>query len=102
MPPNNRLVFFTPEAIADIKNIAHYTEKNWGVDKRRAYLAQLSEKTKVLESLPLFGQDRSEIEVGIRSLVAENHLIFYRIPNNSQIQILRVLHQSQDFRDNLN
>ena len=44
---------------------------------------------------PELGRKRNEIRSELRSLVCEQHIIFYRVMNDN-IRIIRVLHGSRD------
>jgi toxin ParE1/3/4 len=44
---------------------------------------------------PMLGKERDELIVGMRSIPAHPHIIFYRI-SKSVIEIVRVLHQRID------
>ena len=59
------------------------------------YLDQLRVRSLELLQHPQMGRLRSEIHVGVRSLLFRNHLIFYRM-EGSTIQILRILHGSMN------
>ena len=60
------------------------------------YIDYLRERALELLDFPELGRLRSEIASDLRSLLARNHLLFYRIQAN-EIQILRILHGSRDF-----
>jgi len=59
------------------------------------YLDHLRLRARELIRYPLLGRVRRELRPEIRSLLFRNHLIFYRVKNDS-IQILRILHGSRD------
>ena len=48
-----------------------------------------------LAAHPELGRRRGEIRTGLRSLVKESHVIFYRVIK-SHIRIVRILHGSWD------
>ena len=62
----------TPAANADLKDIARYTERKWGKEKRNQYLIALDSRFLWLGNNPQLGKRRDEI--------------------------LGVLHQSMDFK----
>jgi toxin ParE1/3/4 len=60
------------------------------------YIDYLRKRALALLDFPEIGRLRNEIHHDLRSLLARNHLLFYRIQSN-EIQILRILHGSRDF-----
>jgi toxin ParE1/3/4 len=60
------------------------------------YIDHLRERALELLDFSDLGRLRNEIAPDLRSLLARNHLLFYRI-QSKEIQILRILHGSRDF-----
>lgn len=86
-------------ARADLKNIAAYTQKTWGVSQRRKYLKDLDKTLHFLSDNPLSGNQCDYIVKGLRKHAHENHTIFYEISKKS-IYIVRVLHNSMNVDSN--
>jgi len=59
------------------------------------YIDHLRDRALELIAFPQLGRTRDEIQPGLRSLLARNHLIFYRL-QDAEIQVLRILHGSMD------
>lgn len=59
------------------------------------YIDYLRERAMELLEFPELGRMRNEISPDLRTLLARNHLLFYRIHSN-EIQILRILHGPRD------
>jgi len=59
------------------------------------YIDYLRQRAMELLEFPELGRIRNEISPELRSLLARNHLLFYRI-HSGEIQILRILHGSRD------
>ena len=87
-------------ARSDLKNIAAYTQKNWGAKQRRVYLAKLDSAFHFLAANPLAGTPCSYILEGLRRHQVASHLIFYDLVNK-RVFINRVLHSSVDFKRHL-
>jgi toxin ParE1/3/4 len=60
------------------------------------YIDSLRKRALELIDFPELGRVKSKICPDLRSLLARNHLLFYRIQSH-EIQILRILHGSRDF-----
>ena len=71
----------------DLKEIGRYTKKRWGIEQRKKYLQQLSNRFLWLAENPLYGRTRDEVKQGYYSYNEGSHVIFYIIKNDS-IEIL--------------
>ena len=85
----------SPEADHDLEDIFDYTESHFGLNQARGYVSTFEAVFQQLCRTPHIGKHRKEIRVGLRSLVKEQHVVFYRILAD-RIRIVRVLHGSLD------
>ena len=88
--------FLTLKAKADLLDIARYTQKEWGIKQRNAYLTQLDNAFHTLANAPKKGGNCDLIRKGYRKFAIEKHLIFYRLVDSTDIEIVRILHVSMD------
>jgi toxin ParE1/3/4 len=87
-------VFRTSQADADLTQIAlHIAEHNPEAADR--WLDLLNEKCQALSRMPEIGRKRFDLADGLRSLVVNNYVIFYR-PVSNGIEVIRVLHGARD------
>jgi len=86
----------TKSAKNDLKNIARFTQKRWGIEQRNKYLRILDNSFQQIANNPATGMVCSEIKVGYYKFPIESHMIFYRKKSDREIQIVRVLHKSMD------
>jgi toxin ParE1/3/4 len=84
-----------PSDEVDLREIAAYTEREWGPSKRRAYLDALSSHIGALADNPSRGIARDDVQPGYRSSRVGRHVIFYR-PVGTGIEVVRVLHEKMD------
>lgn len=84
-----------PRARQDLIGIWRYIADDSGEARADNYLRRLNDVITYLAQQPLMGRARSEIEEGIRSFVAESHIILY-IALTDGVELVRVLHGSQD------
>jgi toxin ParE1/3/4 len=87
--------FVSRAARADLKNIAAYTQKNWGAVQRKAYIKELDIQFHFLTENSLTGISCNYIVDGLRKYHHKHHTIFYENVDQS-ISIVRVLHKSMD------
>jgi len=86
---------FTQRALADLREIASYTRKTWGVEQARLYREELELSIQKLALSPGMGRPREEIAPAVRSLPIARHVAFY-VQSQDGITVLRVLHPSMD------
>lgn len=84
----------------DLRNIARYTEREWGADQARRYLHALRSRLALLRERPRLGRPREELALGLRSLLCGRHVIFYK-DREERIEVIRILHGSMDVRRHL-
>ncbi len=91
----------TNKAKADLKSIAIYTQRKWGKSQRALYLKQFDDAFHLLADSPDVGTNCDFIKLGYRKFPHISHVIFYRIVDDSQIEIVRILHKRMDVEINL-
>ncbi|NIV43176.1 MAG: type II toxin-antitoxin system RelE/ParE family toxin [Candidatus Dadabacteria bacterium] len=79
----------------DLSSIYDYTFNEFGELQAVKYLTGIEQKVLNIVESPELGIKREEIRQGLRSIVYEKHVIFYRVMNDT-IRIIRVLHGSRD------
>ena len=86
----------TEKAKADLKDIARFTQKRWGREQRNKYLELLDGSFHKLAGNPLIGRDCSDVKTGYRKFPTGSHVIYFRSRSATEIEIVRVLHESMD------
>lgn len=85
----------SPEADRDLEDIFDYTESHVDLNQAKGSVSAFEDVSQHLCRTPHVGKHRKDIRVGLRSLVKEQHVVFYRILTD-RIRIVRVLHGSRD------
>ena len=84
----------TDHAEIDLAEILdHLDERNPQTAERLA--TAIDDRSKLLSQLPLLGRTREELGPGLRSLVVEQYVLFYRVTATA-VQVLRILHGARD------
>ena len=83
-------------AKADLKDIANYTEKTWGRGQRNKYLRDFDSAFQKISENPDLGRLVSHVRPGYRVLAIGSHLIFYRLNEGREVEIIRILHKRMD------
>lgn len=84
----------------DLLDILEYTQRQWGERQRVKYQAQLRNRMLQLAEKPNMGRRNIQINKDILYYHEGRHFLFYKsIPGG--IEIVRVLHDSMDFKRHL-
>jgi toxin ParE1/3/4 len=90
----------TPDALNDLRDIARYTEHQWGREQRNQYLAEIDKRFHWLAQSPKLATERDDIKPGYRCFPQGRHVIFFR-ERDTHIEILGILHRNMDVRRHL-
>lgn len=83
---------FSPEALADIRELAELIAGDSGWDRAAAYIARLERRVAVLELFPLSCPEVPELGPGIRQLGFEGRIAVLYRSRADKVTILRVLY----------
>lgn len=95
MPSANRIVIWSADAEEDLFQIWRYLSYKASLPVADRTTRKIRLTCERLRRWPFSGRDRSEVFPGIRSVVSNPHVIFYRI-GSPDIEIVRVLHGRRD------
>ena len=95
------MFFLTCKAYEDLKSIAIYTQENWGVSQRNIYLKMMDDAFNELSDAPERGRKIDNLRAGYYKYKIGKHFIFYRLVSESDIEIIRILHQKMDIESHL-
>jgi toxin ParE1/3/4 len=87
-------IVFTDEADADLVAIIQYISERHPA-AARDLPALFDERLKTLAEYPLIGRDRSNLKPGLRSIVSQNYVVFYRVRKDA-ILISRIFDGRRD------
>jgi toxin ParE1/3/4 len=79
-----------------LKSIATYTQRKWGKSQRGIYLKQFDDVFHLLAATPEVGTKCDAIKRGYRKFPNIIHVIFYRILDETQIKVIRILRKRMD------
>jgi toxin ParE1/3/4 len=84
-----------PAAREDLFGIYTYSAELWGIEKAENYILGLNEIFMQITEEPYLGTKCDTIRRGYRRRLFGRHAIYYKITADF-IDIVRILHQSQD------
>lgn len=87
----------TNQAVSDLDSIWDYTLTTWGERQADEYYNALILTFSDIAKLPCY-LDREYVEVhsGLYRRPCRKHLVFYRLADNNEVEIVRILHQRMD------
>lgn len=86
---------FSERADADLKSIAEYTVRTFGVEQASLYRDQFSACFRSIAQNPQLGRSAEKLAPGLRRTRQQAHVIFF-LPNPDAVLIVRVLHERMD------
>jgi toxin ParE1/3/4 len=89
------------KAAEDIEHIWLYTFDNWSVEQADRYVDLILDEIEYVAANPGSGKDYNHTRKDYRCSKVKSHLIFYRLVENNDIEIIRVLHQRMDIVNQL-
>lgn len=78
----------------DLEDIWSYVAKDASIETADRLIDAIFDRFELLVEQPLMGRTRPEFGEGVRSIVVESHVIYYR--HEQDVLIARVLHGSRD------
>jgi toxin ParE1/3/4 len=95
-----RLVL-TEIARADLASIRRYSTRTWGRDQTSKYMDALRDTMKGLIRGTMVTRTRDDLRPAVQMASSGRHSIFFEA-DESRILVVRVLHNSMDYRRQLN
>ncbi len=93
--------FLTNKAVEDLSNIWKYTCDAWSENQADRYFEILIEACRDIATDPSIGKNYGEIAKEIFGFRASKHVIFYRLSNPDEIEVVRILHERMDLTNRL-
>lgn len=85
-------------ALADLKDIARYTRKNWGRSQEKVYIKCLFDCFDRIVTRETFNVDFSHIKAGCFKCKVNHHLVFFQWLKAGRPEIIRILHEEMDIQ----
>ena len=95
MKKHKRRLLWSSEAEGDLLSVWHYGVQEWSPSTADKHEHLIWRACNRLREHPELGRTRDELLLGMRSILINPHVVFYRI-SDSAIEIIRVTHQHED------
>jgi toxin ParE1/3/4 len=93
--------FLSNKAVDDLSKIWDYTYEVWSENQADKYYYKLLEDCQELSENQSLGRNYVEIDMDIYSYKPGQHIIFYRMLNKEEIEIVRFLHSRMDLKNRI-
>lgn len=94
--------FLTNKAVEDLSKIWEYTYEVWSESQADKYYELLTNSFQEIVQNPDLGKNYDEIDKTIFGLCVGKHIVFYRLTQAEDLEILRILHQRMDLKNKMN
>ena len=93
--------FLTNKAVDDLSKIWDYTYEVWSENQADKYYYELLNDCQELAENQTLEKKFDQINEEIFGYQSGQHLIFYRILNATEIEIIRILHSRMDLKNRI-
>lgn len=90
---------FSKKAVEDLSQIWDYTVNKWSDNQADVYYNLIIETCREIAVNPNLGKDYSIVSEHMYGIRTGIHIIFYRILETSDIEIIRILHEQMDLKN---
>lgn len=93
--------YFTNEAVEDLTEIWNYTFATWSEKQADSYYELILASCNELAKKPGLGKEYEIVTKGILGFRAGEHIIFYYVISQNEIEVARILHGMMDLKNKL-
>ena len=93
--------YLTNKAVEDLGNIWNYTVETWSENQAEIYYSLLIDSCQELANKPSQGKSYEVVERNVLGFKTGQHVIFYRIVTEKEIEVVRILHGMMDMKNHL-
>lgn len=92
----------TRKAAEDLTSIWEYTLKTWSESQADIYYHELKKTFDSIAERPTFyDREYVEIKLGVYGRRCKKHIVFYKLAEEGDIEIIRILHERMDIERTL-
>lgn len=93
--------YLTNKAVEDLEEIWNYTVEIWSESQAEIYYSLLIDSCRELANKPNQGKSYEVVEKNVLGFKIGQHVIFYRIVKDKEIEVLRFLHGMMDLKNHI-
>jgi len=93
--------YLTNKAVEDLGDIWNFTVETWSENQAEIYYSLIIDACQELANKPSQGKSYEVVERNILGFKTGQHVIFYRIVTEKEIEVVRILHGMMDMKNHL-
>lgn len=93
--------YLTNKAVEDLTEIWHYTYKEWSESQADKYYFLLLDSCQEIAKNPYGGKKYDKVKEKLLGYKSNQHIIFYIILSNDEIEVIRILHGRMDLKNRI-
>lgn len=93
--------YLSNKAVDDLNDIWDYTVNTWSEKQAENYYLLLMNSCQELANKPNLGKSYDAVEKNVLGFKTGEHLIFYQIVSQKEIEVVRILHGMMDIKNHL-
>lgn len=90
--------YLTNKAVEDLTNIWDYTYDEWSENQADKYYNLLLSSCQEIAENPNLGKKYDNVTEKLLGFKSNQHIIFYQIISNTEVEIIRILHGRMDLK----
>ncbi|MDX9852768.1 MAG: type II toxin-antitoxin system RelE/ParE family toxin [Tenuifilaceae bacterium] len=91
----------TNKAVYDLTQIWNYTVDKWSEKQADKYYLMLIDNCNEVACNPELGKNYLGVTENLLGFKAGRHIIFYRIIEEDEVEIIRILHEQMDLKNRI-
>ena len=94
-------LLFTNKAVEDLTEIWNFTKNIWSENQADKYYQLLIDNCSKVANNPDLGKNYNGVLKSLFGIKAGRHIIFYRKSNETEVEIIRILHEQMDLKNRI-
>ncbi len=90
------------KAIEDLNTIWTYTAEKWSVEQANRYYNLIVDEIEYVSENFEASKDFGNIRKDYRFSKVKSHLVFYKKVENTEMEVVRILHERMDIKNRIN
>ena len=90
------------KALEDLNNIWIYTAENWSVKQANRYYNLIVDEIEYVSENFETAKDFGNVRKNYNYSKVKSHLVFYKKAENTEMEIVRILHEKMDIKNRIN
>ena len=90
------------KALEDLNNIWIYTAEIWSVEQANRYYNLLVDEIEYVSENLEHAKDFGKVRKNYKYSKVKSHLLFYKKTENTEMEVVRILHEKMDVKNRIN